>query len=508
MNTSESKKKVIIIGGGLSGLSAGVFGQKNGFLTEIFDNSAVPGGLCQTWKRQGYLIDGCIHWLTGTKSGGSMRQVWDELNAFKDQDVIRDDNGGTFDFNGTRVTMWYDLDKLEKELLEISPEDRKLIHKLIKYIKNIMKIRVPVELPVNLMSLHDLLGVGFNVLPRLSTYVKCTKTQMYDFADKFKSPAIAFALKNMIYGDINIYSMLYAFGTNAYGNGGVLKGGSTVLVDNIVKTYKENRGVIHSLSPVKEIIIKNNKAVGVILQNGEKHFADYVIAAINPVHTMEMLGNKYDIPAYTKRFKNKKYIIPTCLLATLAINKEAKDKLNLSTMEGFNTKEIVIGNTSTDCIKIHDYSYDDVFVKNGKCVCNVLMQQYTTDYDFWNSFKTKDEYNKAKYQIAETIVKQIIDKYPSLEGQIEILDICTPKTFERYTNAYKGAYQSFSFTSKTNMLTHNGKVKGVKNLILASQWTLSPGGLPSGMLTGKYAIQRILKQEHRKYRITKKGPTI
>ena len=45
------KSKIIIIGGGIAGLSAGVFGQKYGFETEIFEMHTVPGGQCTAWKR-------------------------------------------------------------------------------------------------------------------------------------------------------------------------------------------------------------------------------------------------------------------------------------------------------------------------------------------------------------------------------------------------------------------------------------------------------------------------
>ena len=55
MSKQVEKKKIIIIGAGLSGLTAGVYGQNNGFLTEIFEKNPVPGGLCRNWVRKGLL---------------------------------------------------------------------------------------------------------------------------------------------------------------------------------------------------------------------------------------------------------------------------------------------------------------------------------------------------------------------------------------------------------------------------------------------------------------------
>ena len=37
-------KKVVIVGGGIAGMTAGILLQKAGFTTEIFEKNAVPGG--------------------------------------------------------------------------------------------------------------------------------------------------------------------------------------------------------------------------------------------------------------------------------------------------------------------------------------------------------------------------------------------------------------------------------------------------------------------------------
>jgi phytoene dehydrogenase-like protein len=62
---------IIIIGGGLAALSTGCYAQMNGYKTQIFKLHNIPGGLCASWKRKGYTLDGCIHWLIGSPSGAS-----------------------------------------------------------------------------------------------------------------------------------------------------------------------------------------------------------------------------------------------------------------------------------------------------------------------------------------------------------------------------------------------------------------------------------------------------
>ncbi|MCK4323768.1 MAG: NAD(P)/FAD-dependent oxidoreductase, partial [Armatimonadetes bacterium] len=54
-------KSIIIIGAGIAGLSAGCYARMNGYRTTIFEMHDKPGGLCTSWKRRGYTIDGCLH---------------------------------------------------------------------------------------------------------------------------------------------------------------------------------------------------------------------------------------------------------------------------------------------------------------------------------------------------------------------------------------------------------------------------------------------------------------
>ena len=56
-------RSMIIIGAGIAGLSAGCYGQMNGYQTQVFEMHDKPGGLCTSWKRKGYNIEGGFHGL-------------------------------------------------------------------------------------------------------------------------------------------------------------------------------------------------------------------------------------------------------------------------------------------------------------------------------------------------------------------------------------------------------------------------------------------------------------
>ena len=73
------QKSIIIIGAGLSGLSAGYYAQINGYNACIFEHHTKSGGVAASWERKGYTIDGGIHFLTDYKPSTKLNSLYQEL---------------------------------------------------------------------------------------------------------------------------------------------------------------------------------------------------------------------------------------------------------------------------------------------------------------------------------------------------------------------------------------------------------------------------------------------
>ncbi len=137
-------KKIIIVGGGIAGLSAGIYGQRAGFETVIYEKNPVAGGNCSGWARGSYYIDNCIHWMTGTKSDTPQYKVWEELGALtEDTGIIKRDSFYTSELNGKTITLWRDLDRTQEEMLALSPEDEKEIRRFIEYTRLGLSLQNP-----------------------------------------------------------------------------------------------------------------------------------------------------------------------------------------------------------------------------------------------------------------------------------------------------------------------------------------------------------------------------
>ncbi|RME34100.1 MAG: NAD(P)/FAD-dependent oxidoreductase [Thermoflexia bacterium] len=90
----ETKRSVIIIGAGVAGLSAGRYAQMYGYQSHIFEMHTLPGGLCTSWQRKGYTIDGCIHWLVGSSPSSPLYPLWEEVGAVRGKEFLWTMPGG------------------------------------------------------------------------------------------------------------------------------------------------------------------------------------------------------------------------------------------------------------------------------------------------------------------------------------------------------------------------------------------------------------------------------
>ena len=503
LKSNQSTKKIIIIGAGVSGLSAGIYALQSGFDVTILEKNPVVGGLCTGWNRQGRHIDGCIHWLTGTKEDTILNDMWKNVGAFKDQkDLIYLPSWGTFDYNGTKVTMWRDLNRAEKEWCEISPVDTKRIKKFFKTVRDFTTVELPLDMPISWLSLGRLLKLGFRVLNIWPSYLKTMLISKKAYAKRFKSPAIRFALTSCQQGCGNLFSMIYSYATVVAGDGGIPKGGSFRMTHNMKDRFLSLGGDLRVNKEVKRIITDNNVAKGVILKDGTEMKADYVVSCLDPYYTTHhLLYGEYIIKELEKRYRAPQiHQAPSCVYVSLEIDDELKD---LPIPYSFTCEKYSVGYKEFSHLTIRSYAYDkDTFVKDGKTIMTIILDQASDDFAYWvKLYKDKEKYTQEKHRLGQLVCDLIVKKLPNLNGKIRVLDIATPITYRRYTNNTRGAYMGYLLRHDKPGFVHSNKCR-IKNLYLSGQWLQSPGGLPLAISQGRFAIQRICRKNNLSYIFT------
>lgn len=499
-NVLDMKKKIIIIGGGVAGLSAGISAKLNGFDALILEKNPVLGGLCTGWDRKGMHIDGCIHWLTGTKEGTSLNRLWKEVGAIdRQEDIIYLPTWGIYNYDGIEIPLYCDLEKAEEAWLKISREDKKAIHTFFKIVKKLGSVDLPLDNPAILLPFKTKMKLAFGVLKAMPYYYTSMNTSCEKFARHFKHPALRWALTHIQPGKGNLYSMCYCYATIAFGNGGVPRGGSKAMIERMKDKYIGLGGEIRLNSEVIKIHTDKHNVTGVELKSGEIVKGNYYVTACDSNYVLyNLLGNKYAHHALAERFnKPSVHPAPSCVL----VSYKMKMGVKLNIPYGFKVKPDRLGYKEIDHILIRDFSYDETFVKDGYTILQVLLDQDSLDYDFWEDLrKDMKEYNAYKNKIALHVKDMIEEHVPELKDHLEILDVATPVTLNRYTNASRGTYMSFLFNDTKGVMLSKGKVVGLHNFLLSGQYMQTPGGLPLALASGRFSIQWIMKREKSKFR--------
>jgi phytoene dehydrogenase-like protein len=83
----------------------------------------IIGGECTGWERKGYHIDGCIHWLVGTKEGTPMNDLWKSVGALDGVPIHHPETFLTYEHESGTVPIYRDLDRLRDAWVKLSPQD-------------------------------------------------------------------------------------------------------------------------------------------------------------------------------------------------------------------------------------------------------------------------------------------------------------------------------------------------------------------------------------------------
>lgn len=162
------KKNMVIIGAGIAGLSAGCYAQMNGYDTVIFEKHDKPGGLCTSWQRKGYLIDGCVHYLMGTSDKSGYHKIWRDLGAVQGKQFV---NHSEFlkiqGSDGKELVLYSDLDKLQKHLNQLAPEDHELLAEFIQITRKLSKFNPNIDKAPETRGKLEKLWLNFKAFPLL-----------------------------------------------------------------------------------------------------------------------------------------------------------------------------------------------------------------------------------------------------------------------------------------------------------------------------------------------------
>jgi phytoene dehydrogenase-like protein len=482
------EKSIVIIGGGLTGLAAGSYGRMNGYKTTIFEMHKIAGGVATAWKRKGYTIDGAMNWLMGSRPGTSFYHFWEELGAAPGWEIYNHDRQSiTENREGKAFTVYCDADRMENYLLEIAPEDETPIREFMGAVRS-FDLAVPTDKPSELYSL-----LGGNKWSQVTTK---------QYAEHFGNPFLREMFVAALGGDFPLSMPMMTLAMQNQKSAGYVIGGARALVDSIEKRYKALGGEIYFGARVEKILVENHKAAGIKLADGTEYHADWVISAADGRTTIfDMLDGKYIDDEIKNRYEHPNLFAPLVYVA-LGVNRKFDDVP--PTIDGFRyplRKPCTVAGKERTFLNLHLYNFDPTLAPPGK---NVAVVAFGTNYDYWKKLRENpDAYNAEKEKIAHEVVAGLEERFPGITTQIEMRDVATPITWERYTGNWRGAYEGWMLDAESLMSEMKKTLPGLDNFFMAGQWVNPGGGMPTAVWSGNQTIQMICKKDGKEFIATK-----
>jgi phytoene dehydrogenase-like protein len=134
---------------------------------------------------------------------------------------------------------------------------------------------------------------------------------------------------------------------------------------------------------------------------------------------------------------------------------------------------------------VSNYAGDAAYSPKGKTALTVQLPGDT--YDFWKKAKEENRYAEEKQKLAGEFIAAIEMSMSEARGQVEVVDVATPLTYERYCGNWKGSWMTM-ISSDLKFKTYPSVINGLSGIYFAGHRMMPPGGLPPALMSGRMAV--------------------
>lgn len=511
----KSKKDVIVIGGGLGGLSAGAYLARRGYKVQVLEKINVAGGYVNTFKRKGYMFENSSHFISVEK------YAFNQLGLSLDHVIPLDCHFNFFKYN-TNNTITNKFTALKNKnfidsLFTAFPDDAANLRPFLSLIKKIhdelirllhLELRAPfINIVDALTALCLAKGKKGSLISKLGVYAYRHMINHYDknldqFLESINDPFLKSIFTMTTLACLTVppektQAIISAYLCNTFLVEKMcwIKGGNGVLIDHLINTIKAHGGEIRYKQDVNEIIIKNNKAIGVKTVNGDEYYADFIISNVNAYTMYNSMIKNQDL--YPEELCKKLAHYQTSLSVFqvyLGLPFETADYGYTSPTSFFyntcDTNELIKAQNlrDTNYFILTNYSIlDRTYSEPGK---SSIVLTVFSDFKDWEHYSDK-EYRQIKREIQDAVIQKV----KAVTGlPLEKAEVCfsaTPRTLKYYSSNPYGGMLGSKIT-----LDYNEKFKHdtpITNLFHVGADTQNGSGVNGALYSGIIAAKKMLK---------------
>lgn len=407
--------QLIIIGGGLSGLAAGIRAARFGRKVLILEQHWQPGGLNSYYSRQGFLLETGLHAMTNFAPPGikqaPLNRLFRQLKLSRKQFTTHEQLGSEVIFPGHSLCFSNDLALLAEEVGREFPGA----------IDNFLHL-------VELVREYD----PFALRPWIS-------------AREFISAVIGnrlledmLLLPLMVYGNSEEHDMdlgQFVIMFQAIFLEGFFRPGETIkeLLDMLVAHYKGFGGEIRYRVRVERLVRDQERVSGVVLENGEEFGCEAVLSTVGLPGTAKLARWPLDLEAHSGRmsFMETINMLPLAAKASLKSDRTIIFYNHNETLTYCRPEQAIDPSWGVIC-----------FPENfkGLPVADPFQVRVTNaaNYDIWKAAR-QEEYRRMKQEWRARSAEEVGKIIGNYQQDVVYVNSFTPVTIERFTSKVGGA---------------------------------------------------------------------
>lgn len=488
---------VIVIGAGLSGLTAASLLAKQGLHVLVAEHADRPGGSCGIFKRENAIFDQGAAMLYGFGEHGFNAHRF-LFNCLEEPfAVVKHELLYVVHYRGKQIHFWPDIDRFIDELSAAFPAEKANIRRFYKEMQrlytNVLSetpsyttadetnpreaLRSVLRHPLSYLRFLSYLNVSAETLLKryftdpdlLHFFDKLTST--YCYATVAEAPAI---MASVMFIDNHEGGSYYPAGSTLF------------LPGTLEKVIEENGGIMQYNSTVTKLLFKDSKPDGILLENGQEIYGKQIIYT----GTVWNLYNHL-LPAEQVTPKEKAWVTaqaatyPSVVLYALVDSAVIPPdtcpiEMLTATPDAIDESEVTVYLLSLD---------DHTLCPPGTHTVVAIGPSFRN----WST-ENPTRYETQKQEETARLVTLLGQRFPGFEHHIRHCELATPHTIERYTLKNDGAVAGPKQMLGQHLLLRQSIRTRWDSLFCCGESTTMGTGTPTVTTSGIAAANAVLKK--------------
>jgi len=503
---------VIIIGSGLGGLCTASILAKAGKKVLILEKHGTIGGFTQTFTRKGYEWDVGVHYVGEVNKKYSILK--DIFNYVSDGELKWAEMDDVYDeiiIAGKHYPYTKGKDNLKADLIKWFPDEQKAIE---QYFDLVTQVAISAKGYYTDRAFSRWLG---NILGYFSRkkFLKLSDRTTLEVLSSLTSNKELIAVLSGQYGDYGMPPAQSSFAMHAtltrhyFAGGNYPVGGAASFATTIGKVILDHGGTMYIRAAVKEIIVKDNVATGVLMEDGRSIYADKIVSNTGVLNTYKHLIPR-DVFAQHQMDKQLAQLDSSTAHICLYVGvKESPEDIKLGTTNLWiyphNDYDKAIADFDKDVnapLPVVYISFpsgkDPLWNENfpGRSTVEIITCMPYKWFEKWQDErwqKRGEEYEKFKEELTERLLAYLYEQRPQLRGKIDYCELSTPISTKHFTSYEKGEIYGINHGPKRFRLDFLRAPTPIRNFYLCGQDIVTVG-IGGAAFSGILAASAILKK--------------